>query len=33
VEQYFEILKIKPGASIEDVKRAYKAQVKVWHLD
>jgi curved DNA-binding protein CbpA len=33
VEQYFEILKIKPGASIEDVKRAYKAQVKVWHPD
>ena len=33
MEQYFEILKIKPGASIEDVKRAYKAQVKVWHPD
>jgi DnaJ-class molecular chaperone len=33
VEQYFEILKIKPGASIEEVKRAYKAQVKVWHPD
>jgi hypothetical protein len=33
VEQYFKILKIKPGASIEDVKRAYKAQVKVWHPD
>jgi hypothetical protein len=33
MEQYFEILKIKPGASIEDVKRAYKTQVKVWHPD
>jgi curved DNA-binding protein CbpA len=33
VEQYFEKLKIKPGASIENVKRAYKAQVKVWHPD
>jgi hypothetical protein len=33
MEQYFKILKIKPGASIEDVKRAYKAQVKVWHPD
>ena len=33
MEQYFKILKLKPGASIEDVKRAYKAQVKVWHPD
>jgi hypothetical protein len=33
VEQYFKILKLKPGASIEDVKRAYKTQVKNWHPD
>ena len=33
MEQYFEILKLKPGASIEDVKRAYKTQVKIWHPD
>ena len=33
MEQYFEILKLKPGASFEEVKRAYKAQVKVWHPD
>jgi hypothetical protein len=33
VEQYFEILKIKPSASIDDVKRAYKTQVKIWHPD
>jgi curved DNA-binding protein CbpA len=33
MEQYFEILKIKSGASIEDVKRAYKVQVKIWHPD
>jgi hypothetical protein len=33
VEQYFKTLKLKPGAPIEDVKRAYKAQVKIWHPD
>jgi hypothetical protein len=33
MEQYFKILKVKPGASLEDVKRAYKAQVKIWHPD
>mgnify|MGYP001068380226 CR=1 FL=1 len=33
MEQYFEILKLKPDASTEDVKRAYKAQVKIWHPD
>ena len=33
MEQYFEILKLKPGATIEDVKRAYKVQVKIWHPD
>lgn len=33
MEQYFETLKLKPGASIEEVKRAYKAQVKIWHPD
>ncbi len=33
MEEYFEILKLKPGASIEDVKRAYKTQVKIWHPD
>ena len=33
MEQYFETLKLKPGASIEDVKRAYKVQVKIWHPD
>jgi hypothetical protein len=33
MEKYFKILKIKPGASLEDVKRAYKAQVKIWHPD
>jgi hypothetical protein len=33
MEQHFKILKLKPGASLEDVKRAYKAQVKVWHPD
>ncbi len=33
MEQYFKILKLSPGASLEDVKRAYKAQVKIWHPD
>ena len=33
MEQYFEILKLKPDASTEDVKRAYKTQVKIWHPD
>jgi hypothetical protein len=33
MEQYFETLKLKPGASIEEVKRAYKVQVKIWHPD
>ena len=33
MEQYFKILKLKPGASLEDVKRAYKTQVKIWHPD
>lgn len=33
MEQYFKILKLKPGANIEDVKRAYKIQVKIWHPD
>ncbi len=33
MEKYFALLKIKQGASIEDVKRAYKTQVKIWHPD
>ena len=33
MEQHFKILKLKPGASLEDVKRAYKTQVKIWHPD
>ena len=33
MEKYFKILKLKPGTSLEDVKRAYKTQVKIWHPD
>ena len=33
IEKYFLILKLKPGASLNDIKKAYKAQVKVWHPD
>ena len=33
MEKYFKLLQLKPGASLEDVKRAYKTQVKIWHPD
>ena len=33
IEKYFLTLKLKPGASLNDIKKAYKAQVKVWHPD
>jgi hypothetical protein len=33
MEHYYTILKLKPDASIEDVKKAYKKQVKIWHPD
>ena len=33
LEKYFEILGLKPGASQEEVKQAYRDLVKVWHLD
>lgn len=32
-ERYFETLRLKPGASPEEIKRAYLAQVKRWHPD
>jgi hypothetical protein len=33
MEQYFRTLQLRPNASIEEVKRAYKHQVKIWHPD
>jgi hypothetical protein len=33
MEHYYKILEIRPWATLEDVKRAYKKQVKIWHPD
>ncbi|MDO8747360.1 MAG: DnaJ domain-containing protein [Thermodesulfovibrionales bacterium] len=33
INRYFEILGLKPGASFEEAKEAYKDLVKVWHPD
>tara|TARA_B100001123_G_C15138369_1_gene958426 strand:- start:33 stop:704 length:672 start_codon:yes stop_codon:yes gene_type:complete len=33
MDKYYKILKLQPGASFQDVKRAYKTQVKLWHPD
>ena len=33
IEKYYLILKLKPDASLKDIKKAYKAQVKIWHPD
>jgi hypothetical protein len=33
LNRYYEILELKPGASPEDIKQAYKDLVSVWHPD
>ncbi len=33
MEQFFKTLKVTPTASLAEVKRAYKKQVKFWHPD
>jgi curved DNA-binding protein CbpA len=33
MRHYFDILGVQPGAAFEEVKRAYKFQVKKWHPD
>ena len=33
IEKYLIILKLKPNASLAEIKKAYKAQVKIWHPD
>jgi hypothetical protein len=30
---YYQILEIEPGASLEEIKRAYREQTKIWHPD
>ena len=33
IEKHLIILKLKPNASLAEIKKAYKAQVKIWHPD
>ncbi len=33
MKRYYEILELEPGASLEEVKRAYRDLAKVWHPD
>jgi len=33
MKQYFDILKLPPGAPWKEIKRAYKSEVKRWHPD
>jgi len=33
INRYYEILEVKSGASLEEVKRAYRDLVRVWHPD
>jgi hypothetical protein len=33
IDQYYQILEIQPGASLEEVKQAYRDLVFVWHPD
>jgi DnaJ-class molecular chaperone len=33
VKHYYRILELKPGASADEIKRAYKDLAKVWHPD
>lgn len=32
-DQYYEVLELEAGASLEEIKRAYRDLVKVWHPD
>jgi len=33
IDRYYEILELKSGASLEELKRAYRDLVRVWHPD
>jgi len=33
MKKYYEKLNLEPGASLQEVKKAYRVQVKVWHPD
>lgn len=33
INQYYEILELNPGTSLEEVKAAYRDLVKIWHPD
>src|SRR5574341_1036452 len=33
LNRYYEVLELKPGASLEEVKQAYRDLVSVWHPD
>lgn len=33
IRHYFQILGLKPGASLEEIKKAYRSLAKLWHPD
>lgn len=33
IKQYYDLLELKPGASLDDVRQAYRDIVDVWHPD
>ncbi|VXD25773.1 conserved hypothetical protein [Planktothrix serta PCC 8927] len=33
IEKYYKILELKPGASLEEVRQAYRYQALIWHPD